>query len=633
MATPAWKKRCPHPSDSVMGLGYIGGMFAGLKLANFSPFGPIFEKELRATARRKRSYALRVLYLAGVLLAMLVAWSTTSNRMYVTSVAAQAQAQAEMGGMFFAFFSMFSVISMAAVGPVLTATAVSGERLGKTLHVLLMTPVTAWQIVAGKLFSRVLVALTLIGLSLPVLALVRLLGGVELDRMVGLLCLCAATVMATAAIGLLLSTFMNRAYAVILLSYAAILILYGFVPFVLAMGFDVYGPPYARLYETSNWFYCALTLAEPGSMANWTKWLPCVLAHLAFAAVLLIASAAALRLSARRARDTAPSAPDAAAVPTHAPADALAPAAPEPTVRLEYQPLQTRATRDVSDRPVLWRELRRPLMAKPWQSAVGAVAVVVLLLVTYLILGADGVLDRDYPHAGYAWVFNMIVWLLVSVLSATAIAQEKESDTWTLLLTTPLSGSEIVWGKVRGLYRRLLWPGVLIFSHFLLFTFVGAFDWPALFVTLWVIFSFNSVWVAAGIYLSLRYRKVTFAVILNLLMAVAVYLVAFFVLLVIGELTWARELPELVLWYLPYYYTGVAITTDWTGHFEQFYMPGNLRVDATAFVFAATMAGIAHLGLALLVLRWTAARFDHIVGRARQTARVGGREIFPLPEA
>ena len=37
--------------------------------------------------------------------------------------------------------------------------------------------------------------------------------------MVGIVCLCAATVMATASIGLLLSTFMNRAYAVILLSY------------------------------------------------------------------------------------------------------------------------------------------------------------------------------------------------------------------------------------------------------------------------------------------------------------------------------------------------------------------------------------------------------------------------------
>ena len=46
-------------------------------------------------------------------------------------------------------------------------------------------------------------------------------------------------------------------------------------------------------------------------------------------------------------------------------------------------------------------------------------------------------------------------------------------------------------------------------------------------------------------------RKVTFAVIVNLLLAVVIYLAAFFVLLVIGELFMAHDLPELVAWYLP----------------------------------------------------------------------------------
>ena len=67
-----------------------------------------------------------------------------------------------------------------------------------------MTPITAWQIVSGKLLSKMLTALTLLGLSLPVLALVRLLGGVELDQMFGVLCLCAATAMFGAGLGLLL---------------------------------------------------------------------------------------------------------------------------------------------------------------------------------------------------------------------------------------------------------------------------------------------------------------------------------------------------------------------------------------------------------------------------------------------
>src|SRR6478672_8588390 len=45
--------------------GRITSMSAHIaQIRALSPFGPIFGKELRVTSRRKRSYALRVLYLA-----------------------------------------------------------------------------------------------------------------------------------------------------------------------------------------------------------------------------------------------------------------------------------------------------------------------------------------------------------------------------------------------------------------------------------------------------------------------------------------------------------------------------------------------------------------------------------------
>ena len=148
------------------------------RLRGLSPFGPIFGKELRTTARRKRTYVLRFLYLGALFLLLLFFWSVSQPMRYYygteTSVAARAARNAELGSQFFAVFSFFTLAAMGLVGPILTATAVNSERLHKTLPVLLMTPITAWQIVSGKLFSRLLVALTLIGLSLPVLAVVRL---------------------------------------------------------------------------------------------------------------------------------------------------------------------------------------------------------------------------------------------------------------------------------------------------------------------------------------------------------------------------------------------------------------------------------------------------------------------------
>src|SRR5262245_12114244 len=110
-----------------------------------SPFGPIFGKELRTTARRKRTYLLRVLYLSGLMLFLLMTWASMRSYGY-GGVAAQAQQQSQLGQTFFVTFALFCVIAMALIGPVLTSTAISSERLGKTMHVLLMTPITAWQI-------------------------------------------------------------------------------------------------------------------------------------------------------------------------------------------------------------------------------------------------------------------------------------------------------------------------------------------------------------------------------------------------------------------------------------------------------------------------------------------------------
>src|SRR4051812_22633228 len=74
-----------------------------------SPFGPIFGKELRVAARRKRNYALRVVYLGTLLLFLLLAWAT-SRAAYSYgggSGAAARMAQQEMLG--FQFFVSFSI--------------------------------------------------------------------------------------------------------------------------------------------------------------------------------------------------------------------------------------------------------------------------------------------------------------------------------------------------------------------------------------------------------------------------------------------------------------------------------------------------------------------------------------------
>src|SRR3954467_2580821 len=233
-----------------------------MRLSGLSPFGPIFGKELRTAARRKRNYLLRVLYLGGLLLFLLLAYTNTRDE-YYGGTAARAQAQEQLGRAFFTFFSLFCAGAMALVGPVVTSTAINGERQGTTVHVRLRTPLTAWQIVSGKLFSRLLAALTLIGLSLPVLALVRLLGGVELEQMVAVLCIVTTFTMSCAAIGLFYSALMNRSYAVILLSYLTIGFIYALVPFLIVVATDIPERTGFRVFQYGHPMFATIIQAVP----------------------------------------------------------------------------------------------------------------------------------------------------------------------------------------------------------------------------------------------------------------------------------------------------------------------------------------------------------------------------------
>jgi ABC-type transport system involved in multi-copper enzyme maturation permease subunit len=657
------------------------------KVRALSPFGPIFGKELRVTARRKRSYLLRVSYLTALLLVLAMVWSETRVAYGPGNAAARAQAQEQLGQAFFYCFVAFTTVAMLIIGPILTATAISSERLGRTLNVLLVTPITAWQIVGGKLGSRLLVAITLIGLSLPVLALSRLLGGLELAQMIGGLCVPATAAVFAAAVGLLLSTVLRRAFAVILLAYAVLGFVEMFVPFVGIVAFRIGDRPGGeQIWANVNLFGAMTAVMSIGGRGTVgtviDPWMVGCAVHLAMATGLVVFSGVLLRRISRREDggaagvDPSENIPIAATAPeTLAALDAPAPPPLAPTASAQSPGLLAYSTpvrpggsrpdrtRDVPDNPVLWRELRRPLTSRRWQARLFAILSVALLLTSYAVVlsgGGSGLRDPD-AQIGYAIIFHGLLWLLVAVVSATSVAQEKESDTWTLLLTTPITGRSIVFGKAAGLLRRLMWPYVLAVGHLALFTVLGVIRPEAFALALWVLVTFNSIWIATGIYLSLRMRTVTFAVILNLLLAMIAYPGMALSLLLGGELLssgnsrslgrdpggrWAEQ----VMWYLPYSYIAIgmngierssgASAIRWYGDLR-FELPcdplasppepgassynGNYyqrRVNFLQFAGVVMTVGLLYVMASFALLLWTAQRFDRIVGRAKQIEKL-----------
>lgn len=614
-------------------------------------------------ARRKRTYVLRFVYLGLLLFVLFMCW-VIFNDVYLghrddgrsDNVVIAAQRQAAMGQCFFAVFAIFSVVAMLLIGPVLTSTAIGSEKLRRTFDVLLMTPISAWQIVCGKLWSRMLTVGTLLGLTLPVLAIVRLLGGVEVVDMFGAVALAGATALGSAAIGLWLSCYIQRAWAVILLSYLIQGVLYGLFPLLLVSFNSAFFRPSLARGNEGLWLLQTMFVANPlltasllgtgpvmirmGLGLGW--WQP-IVAQLALALVLTLLAARVVRRHARRAHGGStgfvtpmpatptPPAPMPATVKQDNPSVQLpstgCPSLPE----LEYRTpagldRPARPARSVSDRPVLWYELRRPLLARRGLRIAAVVVTLGLLALVYWALALiDGLDDRELQIA-FAFVGHGLLLMMALVLSATAIANEKESDTWTLLIVTPVRSSALVFGKFVGVLRRMMWPFILVAAHFVIFTIAGVISPWALAIVLWVTATFILPGIVSGLYFSLRCARATTAVVLNLLVPVVLYAVVPLVLVAIQTLTPIRnrllgrhaDLVEYVVYYIPWQYMGAGISqfrspVDWSRHV---WMPDG-RVSLEVFLACVLISGAAHLVLTAVGLYALSIRFDRLVGRAR----------------
>ncbi len=249
-----------------------------------------------------------------------------------------------------------------------------------------------------------------------------------------------------------------------------------------------------------------------------------------------------------------------------------------------------------------------------------AAVIIVLgvLICSYAAMSSANLLNSAETQIGYANIFCGLAWLLAAVLAATAIAQEKESDTWTLLLATPISGWSVVWGKVLGLLSRLVWPAVLLLAHFLLFALCGVIRWPSVLLVIWVILSFNAIWIATGVYLSLRLKKVTTAVIVNLLLAVCAYVVVWVAFITIENLLdRSSDLAQHLCWTMPYMYLSMGMEGIERVN-APFEGPGNVHLWGGGFTTVVFLVGCAYLGVSFAILAHTARHFDRIVGCAIQ---------------
>ena len=194
--------------------------------------GPVLTKELRVASRRRRTYALRFVYLAA--LTAYVAWAwTNETQWYGTRSRADALRMTAFAEGVTARILLFQFVALPAIAIVMLSTSVTEEIQRRTLSVLMTTPVSAFRIVLGKLASQVFQLALLLAISLPLLVLLQIFGGVPREAVAVGLTVTLTTCILAGSVSMLVSTVFRRAYVAVLVT--VVVLLAASVAHVLAM--------------------------------------------------------------------------------------------------------------------------------------------------------------------------------------------------------------------------------------------------------------------------------------------------------------------------------------------------------------------------------------------------------------
>jgi len=177
---------------------------------------PVIGRELRVRVRVGRGYLLQAFYLAFMILIVALVYEASIGDTLNLSNPAQIQ-QALM--QFYRVVMSMLIALIVLIAPALTANAITLERERKTMDLLLATPLTARQLLVGKLIGSFAFIVLLLALTLPVSAVSVLLGGVSFPELLKAYLLIACGGLVLCAIALFSSVYARNSTLAVLWSY------------------------------------------------------------------------------------------------------------------------------------------------------------------------------------------------------------------------------------------------------------------------------------------------------------------------------------------------------------------------------------------------------------------------------
>ena len=171
---------------------------------------PIFDRELLTLLRSKKAFALLAVY-AGLSVAIVLA-SWPRDQM---SVLLQGAISRELFGL----FALGQTLLLGLLVPATLGGAITREKEGETLDLLLATPLSVDRILVGKLLSGLAYFLILMVTSVPAVLLCFLIGGLSWSDVAGLYVFLMLQAVLYGVISLTCSTFFHRTHTAVINSY------------------------------------------------------------------------------------------------------------------------------------------------------------------------------------------------------------------------------------------------------------------------------------------------------------------------------------------------------------------------------------------------------------------------------
>jgi ABC-type transport system involved in multi-copper enzyme maturation permease subunit len=413
---------------------------------------PLLVKELTELAARRRTYIIRVAYALLLFAGAILMFSDIVFSRYTTPLALLGQGE-----------NMFLMIVALQFGgiylflPAMACSAITSEKERDSFALLLLTRLGPWTILFEKLTGRLVPMFTFMLLALPLMAFAYTYGGVQSEQIWGAIWLLGLTAVQLAALCLMFSAYCRTTVGAYLATNLFYFIFLFAIPGLTADLTRL--PEHKLMYLVGPAIYFEI-FDWGGGLNPWgelaLRSVPLVLSTLVFLGL-------ARYYLVRR----------AFAQPRH-------------LVRKLFKGLDgifetinknpitkgvvlvKEQTRLPTDNPVAWREtMKKNLSQFRYVLRICLLFEIPIVVVALLMLGTHMPGNRAYTPLSFLLIMLWILTaLILTVQAANLITSERSRQTLDVLLTTPLSGREIVLQKMQGMRRLVIGLSVCFLTIF-----------------------------------------------------------------------------------------------------------------------------------------------------------------------